>query len=165
MIGRTECRSSSCHNALGIRSQNSGIETQSRATHVEFDLQKRHGCDPKTATSSYPSSAARCLRGPTGVSDDPTPTTAEGRITPLLGQSNPRKNCRAERVEFEAGYVFVYCLEASRVDDRGKRLFLFKNFLHFQIELSALRSINRLLGFLKQVVERFVAPIRVLQCS
>src|SRR5260363_94513 len=74
MIGRTECRSSSCHNALGIRSQNSGIETQSRATHVEFDLQKRHGCDPKTATSSYPSSAARCLRGPTGVSDDPTPT-------------------------------------------------------------------------------------------
>src|SRR5260363_263318 len=74
MIGRTECRSSSCHNALGIRSQNSGIETQSRATHVEFDLQKRHGCDPKTATSSYPSSAARCLRGPTGVSDNPTPT-------------------------------------------------------------------------------------------
>src|SRR5260364_371018 len=98
-------------------------------------------------------------------SEPPGHATAEGRITPLLGQSNPRKNCRAERVEFEAGYVFVYCLEASRVDDRGKRLFLFKNFLHFQIELSALRSINRLLGFLKQVVERFVAPIRVLQCS
>src|SRR5260363_342471 len=46
-----------------------------RSVHSQWRstcLKKRHGCDPKAATSPPSSSAVRCLRGPTGVSDDPT---------------------------------------------------------------------------------------------
>src|SRR5260363_47288 len=38
-------------------------------------LEKRcHGCDPKAAARPHPSSAARCLFSPMGVSDDSAPT-------------------------------------------------------------------------------------------
>src|SRR5260363_403698 len=33
-----------------------------------------HGCDPKAAARPHPSSAARCLFSPMGVSDDSAPT-------------------------------------------------------------------------------------------
>src|SRR5260364_422223 len=60
------------------RSRNTEPKLQhwsARSVHSQWRstcLKKRHGCDPKAAASPPSSSAVRCLRGPTGVSDDPT---------------------------------------------------------------------------------------------
>src|SRR5260363_333631 len=75
-----------------------------------------------------------------------------------LFQADPRKNRRAEWIDFETRHTFIDHCIVRRISDRSNRLFLFKYFLRLRIEPGALSNIQCLSRAINQIVEQHTAP-------
>src|SRR5260363_240583 len=70
----------------------------------------------------------------------------------------PQKNRWAKRIDFEARYMLINDLVVGYIGDGGKRLFLFEDFLRFEIKLGTFVDIEVLNCCLKQSVKGLIAP-------
>src|SRR6185503_10471862 len=78
---------------------------------------------------------------------------------PLFGNVDAVELVASQGADLVARHLLAHRLEHGRVRDRHDRRLFLGNDLHLLIELGAVGLLRQLLGLLKPVFERFVAPL------